>query len=74
MIGNPTVLSVDPSWKSFIEHCKSLDAYTGHPFDPPDDDVVDAVTSDLFNSLSFHENDEEYIEFDVSEKPFRRDD
>uniref|UniRef100_H2XQI0 RNA helicase n=1 Tax=Ciona intestinalis TaxID=7719 RepID=H2XQI0_CIOIN len=56
VVGNPEVLSYDPTWKSFIDYCWSHGGHTGFHFDPsaerkydPISDIIDKLEAFGFN-------------------------
>ncbi|XP_068603628.1 putative helicase mov-10-B.2 [Brachionichthys hirsutus] len=45
VVGNPRVLSTDPTWAKFIQFCKEQGGYTGFSEAEEDDDVVNRLAS-----------------------------
>ncbi|XP_078481514.1 putative helicase MOV-10 [Ciona intestinalis] len=50
VVGNPEVLSHDPTWKSFIDFCWSRGGHTGFHFDPSAERKHDPI-SDIISKL-----------------------
>ncbi|XP_057673165.1 putative helicase mov-10-B.1 [Corythoichthys intestinalis] len=72
VVGNPTVLSTEDSWKRFIIYCQKAGAYLGYKPVEDDEAVVDRYSS-LYQRMRAQAEGEQHdrLEGDVDELHFR---